>query len=70
MQRQILIAIFVSALVAIPTTFASLTFYVGSLSGALNEPGFWHFYLKAFVWLFIAGFAASTVTLLTIGRKK
>jgi len=70
MRRQILTAALASILVAIPTAFASLTFYAGSWSSVVSEPGFWQFYFKAFLWFFVAGVAASTITLFATARKK
>jgi hypothetical protein len=70
MRREILTITLASILVAIPTAFASLTFYVGSWTGVVSEPGFWQFYFKAFFWIFVACVAASTITLFATASKK
>jgi len=70
MNQRVLAAVIVSALLAAPLALTSLTMPAGNLSDVLNQPGFWHFYLKAFLWFFICGVTASTLTLLWAGLKK
>jgi hypothetical protein len=57
--------------VSIPLAFASMTFVggTGSWSDIVIHPGFWVFYGEAILWMFLASFLASVLTLLLVTRR-
>jgi hypothetical protein len=63
MKRKLLIAVGVSAFVALLLPFASMTIAYDSFSDTLTHPGFWLFYAKAFLWYFICAVIASLGTM-------
>ena len=60
-----------SILVAVPLAFASMT--IAGDSGRWFDfamhPGFWIFYGRAILWMFITSFLASVLTLLLVTRR-
>ncbi len=67
----LLYAAVASTLVSIPLSFASLTFAGGidSWLDILKHPGFWIFFGKSILWMFLTSFLASVLTLLLVTRR-
>ncbi|MGI9238687.1 MAG: hypothetical protein ACR2QZ_14915 [Woeseiaceae bacterium] len=67
----LLYAAVASILVSIPLAFASMTFAggIGSWLGILRHPGFWMFFGESILWMFMANFLASVLTLLLVTRR-
>ena len=72
MKRFLIIASVVSALVAFPLTYLSMTIAYSS-SGVSTElllhPGFWIFYLRAWAWFAASGVICSAVSYWIFKRK-
>ena len=67
----LLYAAVASILVSIPLTLASTIFAGGTLNWAdvVMHPGFWIFYGRGILWMFITSFLASVLTLLLVTRR-
>jgi len=67
----LLYAAVASILVSIPVAFASMTFAggTGPWFGILKHPGFWMFFGESMLWMFLASFLASVLTLLLVTRR-
>ncbi|MDH3613458.1 MAG: hypothetical protein OES10_09275 [Gammaproteobacteria bacterium] len=67
----LLYAAVASVLVSIPLALASLTFAggTGSWIDVVMHPGFWIFYGKGVLWMFVTSFLASVLTLLLVTRR-
>lgn len=73
MRGRILFLAFVSsAIVAVPTSLASMTFVGGSGNfwDVFAFPGFWIYYGRALLWLLAANFLASVLTTALVFRKQ
>ena len=69
MGRKLTIAIGASVLVAALLTFSSMTLAEGDWASLISQPGFWAFFAKTFIWLFVAAVAASLLTLIGCRAK-
>ncbi len=67
----LLYAAVASILVSIPLAFASMTFAggTGNWFDILMHPGFWIFYGENVLWMLIASFLASVLTLLLVTKR-
>lgn len=63
MKRNLLVACVASVVVTLPLPLASMSFAAGSVSTVVFHPGFWHFYLKGFLWFLLSELVASCGTL-------
>ena len=68
-KRNLLQAMIASILVSIPFTFVTFTMTSGSISDFVIHPGFWPIYAQAFVYILVATFLASVLTLVLVSRK-
>ena len=70
-SQVLLYAAVACILVSIPMTLASMTFAGGNLGLAetLMHPGFWMFYGRGVMWMFITSFLASVLTLLFVAGR-
>ena len=67
----LLYAAVASILVSIPLTLASMIFAggTGNLADIVMHPGFWIFFGRGILWMFMTSFLASVLTLLLITRR-
>ena len=67
----LLYAAVASILVSIPLAFASMIFAGGSGNwfDVMMHPGFWLFYGRGILWMFITSFLASVLTLLFVTSR-
>jgi len=68
-KRNLLQAFIASTLVSIPFPFVTFTMTAGSISDVVIHPGFWPIYAQAFVYILVATFLASVLTLVLVSRK-
>lgn len=66
----LLYAAVASILVSIPLAFASMVFAggTGNWLDVATHPGFWIFYGRGILWMFITSFLASVLTLLLVTK--
>ena len=67
----LLYAAVASILVSIPLSFASMTFAggTGNWFDIVSHPGFWIFYGRSILWMFVTSYLASVLTLLLVTRR-
>ena len=67
----LLYAAVASILVSIPLAFASMIFAggTGNWVDVAMHPGFWIFFGRGILWMFITSFLASVLTLLLVTRR-
>ena len=67
----LLYAAVASILVSIPLAFSSMIFAggTGGWADILMHPGFWIYYGRGILWMFITSFLASVLTLLLVTRR-
>ncbi len=67
----LLYAAIASILVSIPLTFASTIFAggTGNWADIVTHPGFWIYYGRGVLWMFVTSFLASVLTLMLITRR-